>query len=189
MPTPRLLLLGWLLLLVVERGLELLRSRRNVRAALAAGGVEAGRGHYPAMVAFHAAFLAGCAVEPFLAPRPWPLAAAIGALLVAALAQGLRWWAVLTLGPSWSTRIVVVPGVPPVTGGPYALVRHPNYLAVTVELLAVPLIGGAVLTAALATLGNALLLSLRIPAEERALGAPWARAFAARAGLGRGRRA
>jgi len=180
MSAPHLLLLGWLALLVVERGLELLRSRRNVRAALAAGGVEVARGHYPAMVLFHAAFLVGCAVEPFLAPRPWPLAAALAALAAAALAQGLRWWAVLTLGPSWSTRIVVRPGAPPVTGGPYAFVRHPNYLAVTLELLAVPLIGGALYTAGAAMLGNALLLSLRIPAEERALGERWARAFGAR---------
>lgn len=183
MPTPRALLYGYLALLLVERTVELLVSGRNARRSLAAGGVEAGRGHYPAMVLFHAAALAACAVEPLLAPRPWPRAAAVVALAVALLAQGLRWWAVATLGPRWSTRIVVLPGAPPVTGGPYRLLRHPNYLAVVLELLAVPLIGGAVFTAAGASIGNALLLKLRIRAEERALGDSWARAFEGRGRL------
>jgi methyltransferase len=189
MPAPRSILLGYLALLVVERGIELRLSRRNARRALAAGGVEVGRGHYPAMVLFHVAVLAACAVEPLLAPRPWPLPVSLVALAAALLAQGLRWWAVATLGPRWSTRIVVLPGAPPATGGPYRFLRHPNYLAVVLELAAVPLIGGAVLTAAGAALGNALLLGIRIPAEERALGPGWARAFEGRRRLLPGRRA
>lgn len=180
MPAPATLLRGYVLLLVIERIVELIRSERNARRALAAGGVEAGRGHYPLMVLFHAAFLAACAAEPSALPRPWPLAASLVALLLALLAQGLRWWAVTTLGPHWTTRIVVAPSVAPITGGPYRFLRHPNYLAVVVELLAVPLIGGALVTAALATVGNALLLAVRIPAEERALGGGWARTFADR---------
>jgi methyltransferase len=187
-PTPRTLLFGWLALLVVERTVELLVSARNARRALAAGGVEAGRGHYPAMVLFHAAFLLACAVEPLLAPRRWPLGASLAAMGAALLAQGLRWWAVSTLGARWSTRIVVIEGLPPVTAGPYRWLRHPNYLAVAIELAAVPLIGGALLTAAAASLGNALLLSVRIPAEERALGGGWARAFEGRGRLLPGRR-
>ncbi len=187
-PTPRALLHGYLALLLVERTVELLVSRRNARRALAAGGVEAGRGHYAAMVLFHAAVLIACAVEPILAPRQWPLAFSFAALALAALAQGLRWSAVATLGERWSTRIVVVPGALPVTGGPYRFLRHPNYLAVAVELFAVPLIGGAIFTSVVASMGNALLLSIRIPAEERALGDAWARAFAGRSRLLPGRR-
>jgi methyltransferase len=171
------LLHGYLVLLAAERVLELMVSRRNVRRSLAAGGVEMGWRHYPAMVAFHTAVLLACVVEPILLPRPWPLPAAIAAITVALLAQALRWWAIATLGRRWSTRIIVLPGAPPVVGGPYRLMAHPNYLAVAVELLAVPLIGGALVTAALATLGNAILMALRIPAEERALGVAWARAF------------
>jgi methyltransferase len=129
------------------------------------------------MVVFHVGFLVACAVEPLLWPRPWPPAASLAALAAALLAQGLRWWAVASLGRRWSTRVVVRPGAPPVTGGPYRWLAHPNYLAVALELLAVPLIGGAVATAAAATLGNAALMAVRIPAEERALGAAWARAF------------
>lgn len=177
MIAPATLLHGYLVLLAGERLVELVVSSRNARRALAAGGVEAGRGHYPAMVVFHAGFLVACAAEPLLWPRPWPPAAALAALAAALLAQGLRWWAIASLGGRWTTRIVVLPGAPPVTGGPYRWLRHPNYLAVAVELLAVPLIGGALATAAVATLGNAALLAVRIPAEERALGAAWAEAF------------
>jgi len=170
MPGPVALLHGYLVLLLLERGVELLISTRNASRSLAAGGVEAGRGHYPAMVLFHAAFLAACAVEPLLRPGPWPAALSLGALGLALLAMALRWWAVASLGGRWSTRIIVRPGQALVTGGPYRFLRHPNYLAVVIELLAVPLIGGALLTAAVATLGNLLLLAVRVRAEEVALG-------------------
>jgi methyltransferase len=170
MATPLMLLLAWLLLLTAERGVELWLSARNTRRALAAGGVEAGQGHYPAMVLLHGVFLPACALEPLLWPRAWPRALSLGALAVALLAMALRWWAIATLGARWSTRIVVWPGRPLVRAGPYRLLRHPNYLAVVLELLAVPLIGGAVVTAAVATLANLLLLTTRIRAEEGALG-------------------
>jgi methyltransferase len=186
MPEPTTLLHGYLVLLAAERAVELAVSRRNARRALAAGGVEAGRGHYPAMVIFHTSVLLACAVEPILWPRTWPMTAAVAALMAAVLAQALRWWAIATLGGHWSTRIIVMPGAPPVVGGPYRLLAHPNYLAVAVELLAVPLIGGALVTAALATLGNGLLMAIRIPAEERALGLGWARAFGRGPAVGSG---
>jgi methyltransferase len=186
MPEPGALLHGYLVFLLAERVVELVVSRRNARRALAAGGVEAGRGHYPVMVVFHSAFLLACAAEPVLWTRPWPTAAAVAALSVALLAQGLRWWAIATLKGRWSTRIIVLPGAPPVVGGPYRILAHPNYLAVVVELLAVPLIGGALVTAVVATLGNAALLAIRIPAEEQALGGGWAHAFRRGPAGGRG---
>jgi methyltransferase len=186
--TPTAILHGYLAALVVERLVELRLSERNARAALAAGGIESGQGHYPTLVMVHLAFLAGCAAEPVLRPRPWPVAAALAALAVALLAMALRWWTVATLGPRWSTRVVVLPGAPPVTGGPYRWVRHPNYLAVTVELLAVPLVAGALWTALIAAVANAALLAIRIRAEERALGEGWARAFEGRPRLVPGRR-
>jgi len=180
-PLALALLHSYLLLLAAERAVELLVSTRNARRALSAGGVEAGRGHYPAMVLFHSLFLVAAFVEPLLWPAAWlaawPRAASLAALGVALLAMALRWWAVRSLGGRWTTRVIVLPGAPPVTAGPYRWLRHPNYLAVVLELLSVPLIGGAMVTAGLATLGNALLLAVRIPAEERALGAGWARAF------------
>jgi methyltransferase len=169
-PTPTALLHAWLALLVLERLAELALSRRNVRASLAAGGWEEGRRHYPLLVLFHAGFLAACFAEPLLWPRAWPLAASLAALGGAVLAQALRWWAVASLGARWSTRIVVRPGLPLVRRGPYRWLSHPNYLAVALEVLAVPLIGGAVVTAALGSALNGALLAIRIRAEERALG-------------------
>jgi methyltransferase len=177
--------IGWvfLALLGAERAVELIVSTRNARRALARGGVEAGRGHYPAMVALHGAFLVSIAAERLLAPTPWPRGAALAALAAALCAQALRWWAVSALGGRWTTRIVVVPGEPPVTRGPYRLLRHPNYLAVAVELAAAPLVLGAWRTALAFSAADAVLLAVRIRSEERALGPAWEAAFAGRGRL------
>jgi len=170
-----------------ERGAELSLSSRNARRLLAAGGVETGKGLYRVMVVFHAVFLPALALgaiahrEP---PSPWAWLAVAGA----AAAQGLRWWAVRTLGGRWTTRVIVLPGATPVTAGPYRWLRHPNYLAVTVELLAVPLMAGALWTAAGFAFANAALLVVRIRSEEQALGDGWARAFLSRPRLVPGRR-
>jgi methyltransferase len=166
-------------LVVLERLVELLLSRRNLRRALARGGVEHGRGHYPAMVAFHALFLVAVASEALSHPAP-PPAAALVAVAGVLLAEGLRWWAVAALGERWNTRIVVVPGEAPVTGGPYRFLRHPNYLAVVLEMACLPLAWGSWRTALAFSAGNALLLAVRIPEEERALGPSYAAALAGR---------
>ena len=173
MVTARDLYLGLLALFALERGAELWLSTRNARRALARGAVESGRGHYPAMVAVHTLFLAACAAEALAFPEP-PPAAALAAVAGALLAQGLRWWAVASLGDRWSTRILVVPGEAPVTRGPYRWLRHPNYLAVVVEVACLPLAFGSWRTALAFSALNALLLLRRIPAEERALGPAWA---------------
>jgi methyltransferase len=171
----------WLLIAVaLERVVELLLSTRNARLARARGGVESGRGHYPVMAAFHALFLVSCAAEVVFLFRPFPGLLGWVALVAVALAQGLRYWAIATLGRRWNSRIVVVPGEPPVTGGPYRWIRHPNYVAVVTEMAALPLVHGAWLTALVFSLGNAWLLSVRIRAEERALGPAWEAAFAGR---------
>jgi methyltransferase len=171
--------LGFLLLLGAERLLELALSRRNAARLFARGAVEVGQGHFRVMALFHTLFLAACAAEVLLLPRPFPGGAGLAALGVALLAQALRYWAITTLGERWNTRIIVEPGAPPVTGGPYRYLRHPNYVAVVAELAAVPLVHGAWATALLFSAGNALLLFVRIRAEERALGPLYAQAFAA----------
>jgi methyltransferase len=89
------------------------------------------------------------------------------ALVIAA--QALRWWCIRTLGPQWNTRIVVVPGLPRVTGGPYRWLTHPNYVAVVVEGFALPLVHTAWITATVFSVLNAGLLSVRIRAENHAL--------------------
>lgn len=165
----RVLYLLLLALVIGERLVELGLARRNLRWALAHGGVEAGRGHYPWMVLLHTLFLAGCAVEPWWPGRPFLPALGIPMLLLLLATMGLRYWAVRTLGERWTTRIVVVPGLKPVTGGPYRHLRHPNYLAVILEGFALPLIHTAWLTAVIFTAANAVLLTVRIRAEEAAL--------------------
>jgi len=172
--------LGLLCALAAERGFELWLSARHARRLLARGGFEVGRGHYPPMAALHTAFLGACALEVLALDRPFPGALGWSCLGVAAGAQMLRYWCVATLGDRWSTRIIVVPGAPPVTSGPYRWLRHPNYLAVAVEMAAVPLIHGAWLTAIAFSAANAAVLFVRIRAEEQALGDPYAEAFSDR---------
>ncbi len=157
---------------VAERMAELLVSARNARWALARGGREEGRGHFPPMVALHTGLLVACAVEPLVAHRPFLAVLSVPAAALALAAQGLRWWCIGTLGRRWSTRVVVVPGLPLVARGPYRWLPHPNYVVVALEGVVLPLAGTAWVTAAAFTLLNAvLLLGFRIPAEERALAA------------------
>lgn len=169
-PDDTFLLYGLLVALVaLERVAELVLSRRHAAWALAQGGREAGRGHYPVMVVLHTALLVGCLLEPWALERPsspalgWPM------LGLVALAQALRWWCVASLGRRWTTRVLVLPGRPRVTGGPYRWLRHPNYVAVVLEGLALPLVHSAWLTAAAFTALNAALLTVRIRCEDAAL--------------------
>ena len=166
--------LAWYVVLVgataLERLAELVVSARNARWSFARGGIETGRGHFPAMVALHTGLLVACVAEAWLADRPflpwlgWPMLALVLA------SQGLRWWCIATLGPRWNTRVVVVPGLPLVDRGPYRWLRHPNYVAVVVEGFALPLVHTSWVTAVVFTVLNAVLLArFRIPAEERAL--------------------
>jgi methyltransferase len=153
-----------------ERGIELVVSRRHERRLRARGAVEAGRGHYPWMVALHATLFPACLAEVWLLGRPLilPLAAVAVAALLAAMA--LRYWTIATLGERWTTRVLVPPGEARIAGGPFRFLRHPNYLAVAVELFAIPLLHTAWATAVLWGGANLALLAVRIRAEERALG-------------------
>lgn len=152
----------------VERLYELLLSRRNLEAVRKRGGHLVDEPLYPWIAAMHAAFLLCCALEPWLLERPFPGVAGWIALAAALAAQGLRYWALRTLGDRWNVRIVVVPGEPWIRRGPYRWFPHPNYLAVVVEIAAIPLIHGAILTAITFSIANALVLSRRIPFEEAA---------------------
>jgi methyltransferase len=169
--------LVFLSLFGAERLFELWLSRHNARIALSRGGVESGALHFRAMAAVHALFLPACAAEVLLLRRPFPGAAGFAAAGVAMLSQGLRWWAIASLGWRWNVRVIVVPGEAPVRRGPYRFLRHPNYLAVATEMLCVPLAHGAWICAAVFSAVDAGILCVRIRAEERALGSDWARAF------------
>lgn len=151
------------------RLVELTVSRRNVRRLFDRGAVEAGRSLYPWMVALHSGFLVACVAEVWLLDRSMipPLAAIMLGLLV--LAAGLRWWVISTLGDRWSTRVVVVPGEPPITSGPFRRLRHPNYLAVIVEFIALPMVHTAWLTAVFFSIANGVIVTLRVRTEEATL--------------------
>ena len=156
-------------LVAVERLAELRVSRRNAAWSLERGGMESGRRHYPAMVALHTGLLAGCLAEVWLLQRRfrprvgWPMLAGTAG------AQALRWWCIRTLGPHWNTRVIVVPGLPLVSSGPYRVLRHPNYVAVVAEGVALPLVHGGWVTAVAFTALNAPLLAVRLRCEEAAL--------------------
>ncbi|HEY3450650.1 MAG TPA: isoprenylcysteine carboxylmethyltransferase family protein [Myxococcales bacterium] len=163
---------AYLVLLTVlagERLVELVLSRRHAAWAKARGGIEVGRGHFRFMALLHTGLLVGCAAEVLLLGRPFYLFLAAPLLVLGLLAQGLRYWAVATLGPLWNVRVIVVPGTVAVERGPYRWVRHPNYVAVVVEGIAVPLLHTAWITALAFTVLNAALLVVRIRCEERAL--------------------
>jgi len=166
--TQRLYLL-LVLAVVIERAVELVITRRNLAWARARGAREHGAGHYPWMVATHGFFLVACPLEVVALDRQFvPLLGAPMLGLVAA-AMALRYWAIAALGRRWTTRVVVLPELPVVTGGPYRWLRHPNYLAVVIEVAALPLVHTAWITAVVFSAANALVLRRRITAEETAL--------------------
>jgi methyltransferase len=158
-----------LALVALERLAELVVSNRHARWSFSRGGQEFGRGHYGPMVVLHTGLLVGAGVEvwaggrPFLPGLGWPMLA----LVVAA--QALRWWCITTLGRQWSTRVIVVPGLSRVRSGPYRVLPHPNYVAVALEGLALPLVHTAWVTALVFTVINAWLLAVRIRCEDDAL--------------------
>ncbi|GAA4427382.1 isoprenylcysteine carboxylmethyltransferase family protein [Georgenia halophila] len=153
-----------------ERLAELRVARRNAAWSFARGGVESGSGHYPVMVVLHTGLLLGALAEVWLR-RPDAVPALAWPMLVLAVgAQALRWWCIATLGPRWNTRVIVVPDLPLVDGGPYRWFRHPNYVAVVIEGFALPLVHSAWITAVVFSVANAFLLGVRIRTENRALG-------------------
>jgi methyltransferase len=156
-----------IVMVAAERLAELVVARRNLAWARSRGGREYGFGHYPFMVVLHIGLLVGCLFEA--AHRPFIPALGWSMLAVVLLAQALRWWCISTLGPRWNTRIIVIPGLPLVHGGPYRWLRHPNYVAVVLEGFALPLVHTAWITAVVFTVLNAGLLRVRISSENAAM--------------------
>jgi methyltransferase len=151
----------------LERIAELIVSQRNLRWSRSRGGVEFGAGHYPVMVVLHTVLLAACLFEAahreFIPALGWPM------LAVVIAAQVLRWWCITTLGRQWNTRVVVIPDAGRVAGGPYRFLPHPNYVAVVIEGIALPLVHTAWITAVAFTVLNGALLWVRISVENTAL--------------------
>jgi methyltransferase len=157
---PHIAILGFVTL---QRLVELPIARANTAALMARGAREVAPGHYPLIVAVHASWLA---VLWWLAPgRP----IAVPFLILFGLLQALRVWTLQTLGPRWTTRIIVVPGETLVRGGPYRFLNHPNYFVVIGEIAVLPLVFGLWQVALLFSALNAAVLTVRIRAENEAL--------------------
>jgi len=147
----------------LQRVSELPVSRANTKRLMEQGAREVAPGHYPLIVAIHVLWLAALWLQ---APgRPVQL----GFLALFALLTSLRVWTLRTLGPRWTTRIIIVPGEQLVARGPYKYVNHPNYLVVIGEIAVLPLVFGLTLTALAFSLFNGFVLAIRIRAEGRAL--------------------
>lgn len=152
-----------LALVTLQRLGELLLARRNTRRLLARGAFEAAPGHYPLIVAMHAAWLIGLWI------LAWNRAVALPWLGVFIVLQAGRVWVLASLGERWTTRIIVLPGAPMVRRGPYRFLSHPNYAVVEAELIVLPLAFGLWGFALAFGVLNALVLFVRIRAEQAAL--------------------
>ncbi|HXJ20681.1 MAG TPA: isoprenylcysteine carboxylmethyltransferase family protein [Polyangia bacterium] len=175
---------AWYVILCAAVGairlIEMTLSRRHQRALAAGGSPLLPERAFGAMVALHTGVIAGAAIEVVALHRPFVAAVGVPALVALVLSSLLRWWVIATLGVHWNVRVVRSTGLGVVTGGPYRFVRHPNYVAVFVELMALPLVHGAYLTAAAGTILHVLVLNRRVTLEESVLMADdrYRRAFA-----------
>ncbi|MFE8695739.1 isoprenylcysteine carboxyl methyltransferase family protein [Cytobacillus sp. FJAT-53684] len=158
----------FLFLIIGQRLSELMIAKRNERHMKQKGAIEFGQSHYPFIVAVHSLFFVSLIIEVALLQKNlspnWPVF-----LTLFLLAQMGRVWVLASLGPFWNTKILVLPEANIVKKGPYQYVKHPNYIIVTIELIVIPLLFQAYMTAILFTIFNAVILAIRIPTEERAL--------------------
>jgi methyltransferase len=154
-----------LALVTLQRIGELVLSRYNTGKLLARGAIEIGANHYPLVVSVHAAWLVALWV--------WGRDQDVNLLALALfiVLQGVRLWVLATLGPRWTTRIIVLPGEPLVASGPYRYFSHPNYAVVVAEIALLPLALHLPLPAVILTVLNATVLVIRIRTEARALAA------------------
>jgi methyltransferase len=153
-----------ILLVALQRLIELVYAERNTRRLRAAGAVEIASGHYPLFILLHGSWLAA-----LLLFVPADATVNVPLLCLFVLLQLARVWVVATLGRFWTTRIITLPGAPLVARGPYRFVRHPNYLVVVGEIAVLPLAFGAWQIALVYSILNAALLTWRIRAENVAL--------------------
>ncbi|KKI88721.1 hypothetical protein WQ54_29870 [Bacillus sp. SA1-12] len=155
-------------LLILQRITEMVIAKRNEKWMLKQGGIEHGSEHYPYIVTLHILFFISLLLEVIILKKVvsniWYIL-----LPIIALSQLIRYWAIYSLGSFWNTKIIILPKVHVVSKGPYKYMKHPNYVVVAVEILIIPLLFQAYMTATLFTLLNLAMMSIRIPTEEKAL--------------------
>jgi methyltransferase len=152
----------------IQRIIELVIAKRNEQWMIKQGAYEVGAKHYPYMIALHTAFFLSILFEVSIFNRPIsPIWLALLVLFI--ITQIARVWCLRSLGRFWNTKILILSGANVVKKGPYKYIRHPNYLIVGIEILLLPLMFQAYLTAIIFTCLNMAMLAVRIPAEEKAL--------------------
>lgn len=165
--------LAWFIALVMSVGtlrlIELSVSRRRRAALIARGATVVPEPHFRSMVALHAAILLACPIEAWLRARPPALIVSIAMLAVLLCANLLRFWVIASLGEHWNAQIMASLPLGVITRGPFRWIRHPNYVAVFVELMALPLVYGAWITAFVGAAIHVWVLSQRIRSEETML--------------------
>jgi methyltransferase len=160
---------AFVIIIFLETLVELAISRRNSKSLLEKGAIDIAPHLLPWMAFVYAGKFSGSLVEYFVSQPVLSLAWLItfGGLVIAA--KALKFWAISSLGSFWSMKVLVVPGSQTVNHGPYRWIKHPNYVAVITEIIALPLMGKAFITAAIVLVAFSVLLYLRIQAEEQAL--------------------
>lgn len=163
-----ILFLSFVLIIILQRLVELYIAKRNKKILMNKGAVEYDRKGYFYIVFMHSAFFVSMILEYFLLDRNlneyWTYL-----IIIFLLAQGLRYWAIVSLGTYWNTRVIVLNSSRAEVTGPYKFLRHPNYLAVSVEIAVIPLIFSCFITAIIFSMINLVVLRRRIRIEERAL--------------------
>ncbi|MDZ5723076.1 isoprenylcysteine carboxyl methyltransferase family protein, partial [Bacillus sp. SXabc123] len=160
----------WLLIaiLIAQRAAEMAVARQNEQKVKKQGAIEFGESHYPYIIIMHILFFLSLIAEVLLMNKQ-PSSWWIGIATVILIVQAVRYWALCSLGAYWNTKILVVPGVELVKKGPYKWMKHPNYTVVILEILLIPLLYQAYVTMCLFSILNAVLLTVRIRAEDKAL--------------------
>jgi methyltransferase len=169
MDLSRIAFLALLLAVALLRFVELRISRRHQQGMVARGAAKVAEPKFRWMVLLHTAVLAGAAVEVILLRRPFLPWLAVPMFSIFLAANAVRWWVIRTLGEHWNVQVMDSTRLGVVTSGPFRYVRHPNYAAVFAEMLALPLIHTAWITAAAGAIAHMGVLAQRLSTEERVL--------------------
>ena len=145
---------------ILQRVFELIIAKRNESTMLSKGAYEVGGEHYPYMITLHVSFFLSLILEVLLFHRNISVFF-LTLFLFFLFVQCIRIWCLASLGPYWNTKIIILPGINVVKRGPYKILRHPNYFVVCSEILILPLMFEAYITAVIFTLLNLAMLSVK----------------------------
>jgi methyltransferase len=148
--------------------LEARRAATNEHVQRARGGIEPSGDVYRLMQLAYPGIFVAMLVEGALGGGTIAGGWFVAGLAIFAAAKLLKWWAIATLGPFWTFRVIVVPGSSSVDTGPYRILTHPNYVAVVGEIVGVTMMMRAWVSGPIALVVFGTLLLRRISVENRA---------------------